>query len=243
MGHGASSAEADLALIEQCGSLQVTHVCLFFSQMHHKPAAWSVFSLASLSGSGLEPPLQFAKEKCTCWSIPGIFRNSLICVPTLLQCNLYHSAVRNTESFCEPSFVHTQVTFAYIIMPGCKPISIRTTTINCNRARKQHDSQFFSPLGECFEKLNLLCQARGHQWDFMRLSELRWEMCQRCHICFSAADGEGWPAWPRPINGQTIINVHEAALLVISSTYSWLSSIDTWSIRQLDETVKQENKR
>lgn len=95
------------------------------------------------------------------------------------------------------------------------PISIRMTTINCNRAQNKHDSQFFSPLAECFEKLNLLCQARGHQWDFMRLSELPWEMCQQGYICFSAADGEGWPAWPHPINGQTIINVHEAALYVI----------------------------
>lgn len=123
------------------------------------------------------------------------------------------------------------------------PILITTTTINCNRAQNKHDSQFVSPLGGCFEKLNLLCQARGHQWDLMRLSELRWEMCQQGYICFSAADGEGWPAWPHPINGQTIINVHEAALLVISSTYSWLSLIDKWSIRQLDGTVKRESKR
>lgn len=97
------------------------------------PAARSVFSLASLSGSGLEPPLQFAKEKCTCWSIPGIFRNSLICVFTLLQYTLYHLAVRNIlwALICpHPGYIWIHH-FARLL-----PIWIRTATINCNRAQK-----------------------------------------------------------------------------------------------------------
>lgn len=55
--------------------------------------------------------------------------------------------------------------------------------------------------------MNPFSEAGGHQWDFMSLSELHWEMCQQGHICFSAADGGGWAAWPRSIASRTIINV------------------------------------
>lgn len=89
----------------------------------------------------------------------------------------------STETFCEPPFLHFQVTFAYIPLPGCKQPPSERQAINLN----------FSPhVDESFEKVNPFLQGGEHQCNIMSLSGLRRETCQQGHICFSVADDGGW---------------------------------------------------
>lgn len=134
----------------------MTHVCLFFSQTHHKPAAWSYFSSTSLFGSGRDPPLEFKEEKCTCWSAREIIQKQSY------MCFLFHFAlILNTLVFQPVRFYtsaetvkkHKIILWAPISpLPGriginhvarLQTISLRKTIANCGRAQKAINLNFF----------------------------------------------------------------------------------------------------
>lgn len=178
----------------------MTHVCPFFSQTHHKHAAWSCFSPTLLLGSGHEPPLEFTEEKYTCW-----FAREIIVQKHPYLCFLMHFALILNILVFQPVLCfytspetfdkHKMILWAPIYaLPGhiciyytakLQTISLTKTIANCRRAQKKPLILIFSPCGWIPGKMNPFSQAGGHQGDFMRLSGLHWEMCRQGHICFS----------------------------------------------------------